>query len=422
MPRNDRPENAETEELVRNPFHNFYAQMPYLARRELTPFEYMLYGYYIEESGLKRRRVGAPERETYTACNMSKQAFLNARDGLVDKGFIRIVQHGTPNTPGVKGTPTIIELTDVWVRNFKAFASPEQLAEMFGDPPPAPKPENNPPSDPPNGSNPPNEVKGSDVTPSDNGNPPNEVKGSDVTPSDNGNPPNEVKGSDVTPNELDVTPNGSDVTPNGSDVTRFLESLESLDSETPSNAEIGIGTAEEKRRARKDYIQSQYDQVKNELLNPKPAYTGKSRETFEYNAELVASIIQHPLVKLFCEKTGVVVPTKTMCKLLSETFTTTNLDGARVTYPGGLMRLWEKTPGFEAFARVRIEQLAKIGTVPVDILKHLCNLYKVDGKLVGFHAWAKDNAGVIAANTISTKPREIIAPNVEDRPDLKPLF
>jgi hypothetical protein len=71
---------------------------------------------------------------------MGYSKFIAVRQSLIDKGYIRIVEKGTPNSPGVKGLATVIECCDLWLRNFMRYAAQSDLAQKiaeilyFGDP------------------------------------------------------------------------------------------------------------------------------------------------------------------------------------------------------------------------------------------------------------------------------------------------
>lgn len=95
----------------------YFAMIEHIAGDDLDVYEYRLYGHYKKVTGINGGECDESEKQTYTACGMSKYRFQKARQGLIDKGYVRIVQEGKPNTKGEKGSATIIACNDMWGAN-----------------------------------------------------------------------------------------------------------------------------------------------------------------------------------------------------------------------------------------------------------------------------------------------------------------
>lgn len=99
----------------------FFAMIPHMADDDLNLWEYRLYGHYVRICG-EKGQCDETENTTRNRCGISRQKLREARDSLAAKGFITIVQRGTPNAKGKKGTPTIIEINDIWLANATRYS------------------------------------------------------------------------------------------------------------------------------------------------------------------------------------------------------------------------------------------------------------------------------------------------------------
>jgi hypothetical protein len=129
----------------------YFGVIPHMAGAKLDVYEHRLYAHYIEVCGIsKTDQCYQAERTIYKTCSMSKQRFLKARQGLIDKGFITF-RPGTPNKKGKKGYPALTTIVDIWEENVvfcKRRSYTGQILPVEGV--------NNDP------------LKGSDITPSNN--------------------------------------------------------------------------------------------------------------------------------------------------------------------------------------------------------------------------------------------------------------
>jgi hypothetical protein len=142
VPRQINEEDFEkVKHLIRDPKEliKFYAQITNSADDELNLREYRLNGHYRTVCGATYdHRCVESEEATYTKCEMGYVKFKETRQALIDKGYIRIVEQGTPNMPGVKGKAAVIECCNLWLRNYVRYAKPSELLDeikaiLFGN-------------------------------------------------------------------------------------------------------------------------------------------------------------------------------------------------------------------------------------------------------------------------------------------------
>jgi len=100
----------------------YFAQLPHMADDDLDLYEYRLYGHYKRVCGEMGGVCAETERTTYQKCGISRGKFRAARQGLTTKGFIEILQEGTPNQLGQKGKPTAIAIKDLWLQNIQRYS------------------------------------------------------------------------------------------------------------------------------------------------------------------------------------------------------------------------------------------------------------------------------------------------------------
>jgi len=95
----------------------YFGAIPHMAGAKMDVYEHRLYCHYVEVCGRsKADKCFQAERTLYTACGMSKQRFLKARQGLIDKKFITF-RPGTPNKKGQKGYSALTTIIDIWEEN-----------------------------------------------------------------------------------------------------------------------------------------------------------------------------------------------------------------------------------------------------------------------------------------------------------------
>jgi hypothetical protein len=142
VPRQINEEDFEkVKHLIRDPKEliKFYAQITNSADDELNLREYRLNGHYRTVCGATYdHRCVESEEATYTKCEMGYVKFKETRQALIDKGYIRIAEQGTPNMPGVKGKAAVIECCNLWLRNYVRYAKPSELLDeikaiLFGN-------------------------------------------------------------------------------------------------------------------------------------------------------------------------------------------------------------------------------------------------------------------------------------------------
>ena len=107
-----------------NDGRKYFAQLPHLADDDLDMYEYRLYGHYVRVCGQGGGTCQETERTTYTHCGMGREKFRKARQTLIEKGFISVIKYGTPHKAGQKGSPTVITINDIWLKNIQRYSKP----------------------------------------------------------------------------------------------------------------------------------------------------------------------------------------------------------------------------------------------------------------------------------------------------------
>jgi hypothetical protein len=333
----------------------YYSQIVHMADDDLDLYEYRLYGHYKRVCGQAGGICNETERTTYLHCSMGWDKFIKVRASLIEKGYIRIVEEGTPNTPGIKGTPTVIACPDLWPENFVRYAQPEKIAEMqklIGEP-----------------------------------------KHSENGPSPS---PDDDKHSENGPKHSENGPNAS---PQSAKKNEYLE-----ESKNPITA-ADAGGSRKPMTASERYIMNGMTSL------PGSAGIDKDQgKSFKANDDIKT----HPLVKFFMEKIGYQKLTAEMENLFTDKISYRDESGNTVT-SRSLLAQWDHTLGFDEFAKGRIAELLamKQPTTPVNILKHLRKLNKDDGK-IGFREWSKKNP-TLCNPVQESAPAEVkMSPAVED--------
>ena len=104
-----------------SPPRKYFAMIPRMADEDLSLHEYRLYGHYSQICGQSGDQCIETERTTYTICGMGRTAFTTARQGLVDKGYIKM-QSPKAHEPGVKGHSAVITMVDQWATNVNRYS------------------------------------------------------------------------------------------------------------------------------------------------------------------------------------------------------------------------------------------------------------------------------------------------------------
>jgi hypothetical protein len=198
----------------------------------------------------------------------------SARQALIDKKFIRVISYGTPDEAGIKGTPMVLELTDIWERNFRLCATEAQKAQH----PPQDEPEQ--PENPP-------EV-------------PDEVTGTDLYSSSQNEIPDEVTGTDLsTLTGLGCT-DVSTLTGLGcTDVSTIIESVLDSELENPFNADgadaavEGVGDREKSEKKDK-WTPEATGPSQADMQEAKRIHMGGAK-TAEIEEDSPSTLLHHPL-------------------------------------------------------------------------------------------------------------------------------
>lgn len=104
-----------------NTGRKYFAMIPRMANDDLTVYEYRLYGHYSQVCGQDGHACIESEKTTYTKCNMSRNTFIKARQGLIDKGFIQMIP-AQPHEPGKVGHSARITVIDRWAENVNRYS------------------------------------------------------------------------------------------------------------------------------------------------------------------------------------------------------------------------------------------------------------------------------------------------------------
>lgn len=110
---------------------SFFAMIPKIAEHELEKNERLVYLHFKQITG--ENPAGYVTESERTSCGIigiSRQTFRTAKEGLVTKGYIVIIEKGSPNMNGVKGTADIIQLTNQWYRNTIAFGRNKEANDL----------------------------------------------------------------------------------------------------------------------------------------------------------------------------------------------------------------------------------------------------------------------------------------------------
>ena len=309
----------------------YYAQVVHMADDDLDLYEYRLYGHYKRVCGQGGGVCDETEKTTWTHCGMSRTGFRAARQGLVDKGYIHIVAEGSPNLPGVKGTPTVIACTDLWANNFVRYAQPDQIARMEGL-----------------------LKKGNGIS-------------ENPSPSFGGD-----KGSEEDRNGISENPKKKEE----------FEEERRLTGAGAAGEPISYGVSAVE--------QPSTDEPHEIRLNM------NRKHVRAISLARGTDLLQHPLVQLFSEKTGVMILTGEMVKALTAPIKIRERNGGITTYQGGLIHYWDSVLGFEEFAKCRLAEFAAMTTavMPIDMLKNLRNISKDQGRMKGFQVWRSEHPEV----------------------------
>jgi hypothetical protein len=330
----------------------WYSQIVHMADDDLDMKEYRLYGHYMRVCGQRGGICNETERTTYTKCQMSRNTFVAARKRLIDKGFIRIVEEGSPNQRGIKGTPTVIACNDLWAKNYVRYARPDQIMEM-------------------------SDLRGQGNTSNEN---------PSVCEDDGEGDDLQRKGDGLQHRGDDLQPNASNGNPKKNEELK----KESKKTRLPGAEAAGVATSLNADDEKQFKAKGGHDKYKSNHVITMDALN------------------EHPLVQLLCEKTSLYLLTDAMVKDLTEPITTFQSDGTTITYRGGLINFWDTMLGFESFARQRIAEMAnmKEPMTHANMLKHLRNVDK-EGRLKGFFAWKKLHPELCTLITHAEKVVEI---------------
>jgi hypothetical protein len=88
----------------------YFAAIPHIADEDLDLYEYRLYGHYKHVCGENNKPCEETVRETAKVCRISHPKVIEARRGLVSKGYITAEQADSRSAIS-------IALTDVWAQN-----------------------------------------------------------------------------------------------------------------------------------------------------------------------------------------------------------------------------------------------------------------------------------------------------------------
>lgn len=101
--------------------HKYFHKMLNMAEDDLDPFEYRLLAHYVRWSNLRKRRIEG-YKKTAKLCKMSPAKLLQARQALIDKGYIK---YNAPTAQqanrGIGGTVVIV---DRWLENIERYSEP----------------------------------------------------------------------------------------------------------------------------------------------------------------------------------------------------------------------------------------------------------------------------------------------------------
>lgn len=112
--------------------HKYFHKMLNMAEDDLDPFEYRLLAHYVRWSNLRKRKVEG-YKKTAHLCKMSPSKLLQARQALIDKGYIK---HTAPTAAqanrGIGGTVVIV---DRWLENIERYSEPSLKMDKVDDKP-----------------------------------------------------------------------------------------------------------------------------------------------------------------------------------------------------------------------------------------------------------------------------------------------
>jgi hypothetical protein len=188
------------------------------------------------------------------------------------------------------------------------------------------------------------------------------------------------------------------------EVEDMIQEWKSIGWECPVSAEFYIGSQSEPN------IGSQSERSQSERkdsISPKdtPIVTSPARarditsvdfdQLFPGNAPKPNEIVgkfDHEMIQFFMDKTGLKSLTKTLLRLFEADIERRTDEGV-LRLPGGLLALWDTRPGFQEFCKERVASCLAWSQpmTPENILKHLRNLDKSDGKVKGFNLWIAEH-------------------------------
>lgn len=346
-----------------------YSQLPHIAHMELDVYESKVYWHYKYKCGTNPL-CDETERTSADTCKMTRPRFREARDSLAAKGYIRIVQKGTPDSPGHKGQSTIIALEDVWAKNFVKFSSEEKVRRMGELIPEHLRPAQNTPK------------------------PPKEVTGTKTDPSGTDEIPDEVTGTKTDPLK---SLGGTKSTPHGYEIDPEQDLDSSSERQRLPGADAAGGTSEDEVPEREEdeaALIGNQGASDDQYNTPEfKAILAKQKAAAFPVESPTANLPSHPMVQFYMDKTGVSKPTPAMQKLFVDDITLYDADHNRITVKGGLVHQWNTTMGFDEFVKQRIPQMLamKKPLNEIDLLKHLRNLDKPGPNNPGFWAWRELN-------------------------------
>jgi hypothetical protein len=108
---------SELQEIAAAPdLRRWRMEIPNLADEgDLTPHEFRLLAHYIRR-GLTYESI----RETARICQMNKDTVTSARDSLVEKGWLEVMEKPEPERPNIR-PGLLIRVIDRWAENFHYF-------------------------------------------------------------------------------------------------------------------------------------------------------------------------------------------------------------------------------------------------------------------------------------------------------------
>ena len=391
-------QDNDQNQQITNRSRNFFGMFPFMVYDGLADhYEIALYMHYIRVCGRKNKPCEEAERTTCERLGMGRTKFRETRDALVKKQAIRIVEEGTPNGAGVKGTATKIDIVDWYPQNGTYYLKPEERVAMGLPPYPEKWPY-----------------------------PPKQVDGPNQNPPPQGDPPNGVDGSNENPN-------GSNENPNGPEPDCKLESLDSDSKKLQTDPEkVGEWTEDsEPEDGKEDASKPKSEAERREgvkvaemLKSPQRQQAAEAKKAS--TSDLTASrLLDHPMVQFYMDKVGIGQLIPSLEKKFTDNISLRNPDGSSTTYQGGLIHLWNHTPGFETFVKQRVPALLAMKTAisPLNLLNNLRNLNKNNSQMNGFFAWREANPQLCQKYTPAPKERKVTEGGSGVDPNaLVPLF